>query len=79
MEASLETSGFKVLVMASASMYWSGIRRVTVRSLSGVVRGPRSVSMLLSLASRIGITLSAPPGPATVVKPFTWSTDSKTA
>jgi hypothetical protein len=75
----LETSGFKVLVIPSASMYWSGIRRVMDRSLSGVRRGPRSVSMLLSLAWRIGITLIAPPGPVTVVKPFTWSTDSNTA
>jgi hypothetical protein len=47
------------------------------RSLAGV--RPRTVSMLVSLASRSGITLIAPPGPGTVVKPFTWSTDSKTA
>ena len=40
---------------------------------------PSTVSMLLSLASRIGITLMAPPGPTTVVKPLTWSTLSKTA
>jgi hypothetical protein len=68
-----------VLVIASASMYRSGMRRVTKRSLSGGGPVPRPVSTLLSLASRIGITLTAPPGPTTVVKPLTWSTDSNTA
>ena len=76
--ASFETSGFSVFAICSASMYRSGIRRVTKRSESGVLRPLRRVSMLVSLASRIGITLSTPPGASTVVKPFTCSTDSKT-
>ncbi len=49
------------------------------RSLSGGWAPPRTVSTLLSFASRSGITLMAPPGAFTVVKPFTCSTDSKTA
>ena len=60
-------------------MYLSGISRVMKRSLSGGAVPPRTVSTLLSLASRSGITLIDPPGPCTVVKPFTWSTDSNTA
>jgi hypothetical protein len=52
---------------------------VTKRSRSGGGSELRTVSMFDSLASRTGITLIAPPGLVTVVKPFTWSTDSNTA
>ena len=73
--ASFETSGFSVVTSSLASTYLSGISRVTKRSRFGGGRLLRTVSMLVSLASRSGITLSAPPGVSTVVKPLTWSTD----
>jgi len=68
-----------VLTIGSASTYSSGISRVTKRSRFGGRRLLRTVSTLVSLASRIGMTFRAPPGVSTVVKPFTCSTDSKTA
>jgi hypothetical protein len=55
------------------------MRRVTKRSRFGGRRELLTVSMLDSFASRTGTTLIAPPGVVTVVKPLTWSTDSKTA
>ena len=79
MAASLLTSGFKVLTIGSASMKRSGISRVTKWSRFAGRRLLCTVSMLDYLASRMGITLTAPPGLSTVVKPFTCSTDSKTA
>ena len=78
-DASFDTRGLTVFVIASASMKRSGIRRVMKRSLFGTAERPRTVSTLLSFASRIGITLIAPPGVLTVVKPLTCRTDSKTA
>ena len=53
--------------------------RVTKVSRFGVGVGAATVLMLDSLASRMGMIFTEPPGPSTVVKPFTWSTDSKTA
>jgi hypothetical protein len=73
------TSGWKDAMAARASMYLSGMRRVTKVSMSGVGVGAATVSMADSLASRTGTILIEPPGPITVVNPFTFSTDSKTA
>ena len=58
-------------------------RRLLVTSRTDFRLGGGSASRTVSradpLASRLGMTLIAPPGVATVVKPFIWSADSRRA
>jgi hypothetical protein len=79
MAASFETNGCSVETIDSASMYCRGINWVRYASRFSGGRLLESVRTLVSLASRIGITFTAPLGVRTVVKPFTCSTDSNTA